>query len=215
MDADCFMTSSTEHPIAPDSAPYVLADLPYAYDALAPVIIPAIMELHHGTHHRSYVTNANTLLAKLDALPEGDDPSTLLRALSFNVSGHVMHELFWASMTPGGGGQPGPQMRVELERAFGSVDRAKALLTASVAKLAGSGWGVLSWETSANRLMVSQVHDHQHDALVGSVPIMCIDGWEHAYYLQYQANRAAWANAFWDIVDWESAENRLAEAVAW
>ncbi len=191
---------------------YVLADLPYDYDALAPVVIPRIMELHHGTHHRAYVTNANALLERLASLPPGDDPSQLLRALSFNVSGHVLHDLFWSSMSPSTS-TPGPLMAAELTRAFGSIDQGKAMLTSSVAKLAGSGWGVLSWEPHGQRLAVSQVHDHQHDALVGGVPILCIDGWEHAYYLQYEADRAGWAKAFWEICNWAGAEERLRTAI--
>ena len=197
---------------APATGPYTLADLPYDYDALAPVVRARIMELHHGTHHRAYVNNANQLLDRISSIPEADDPSALLRALSFNVSGHVLHNLFWHSMSPQGGGQPGAFTTAELETAYGSVSRAKGLLTASVAKLAGSGWGVLSWEPLAGRLVISQVHDHQHDALVGAVPLLAIDGWEHAYYLQYEANRAAWAAAFWDIVDWAGVEARLINA---
>lgn len=192
---------------------HVLADLPYDYDALAPVVIPRIMELHHGTHHRAYVTNANTLVDRVASLPAGEDPSALLRALSFNVSGHVLHELFWASMSPSTS-VPGSLLAGELTRAFGSVDHAKDVLTASVAKLAGSGWGVLSWEPVAQRLVASQVHDHQHDSIVGSVPILAIDGWEHAYYLQSESDRAGWAKAFWGICNWAGAEDRLNMAMA-
>ena len=191
---------------------YVLADLPYDHDALAPVVIPRIMELHHGTHHRAYVTNANALVERIASLPAGDDPGALLRALSFNVSGHVLHELFWSSMSPTTSA-PGPLLAGELTRAFGSVDHAKGVLTASVAKLAGSGWGLLSWEPVSRRLVASQAHDHQHDVLVGSVPILAIDGWEHAYYLQYEADRAGWAKAFWEICNWAGVEERLRTAM--
>lgn len=191
---------------------YVLADLPYDYDALDPVIIPRILELHHGTHHRSYVTNANALTERIASLAPGDDPSALLRALSFNVSGHRLHELFWESMSPSSS-QAGPLCSEELARSFGSIDAAKSLLTRSVARLAGSGWGVLSWDPMARRVLVSQVHDHQHDAVLGAIPILAIDGWEHAYYLQYESDRAGWAKAFWDVCNWSGVEERLRVAM--
>jgi superoxide dismutase, Fe-Mn family len=188
---------------------YTLPNLPYATDALEPVIAKRIMELHHGTHHASYVKAANLLTAELRELPADKDPSSLERALSFNVSGHRLHSLFWECMAPGGKGSPSPELTARIEESFGSVDTLKLRMSMTVEKLAGSGWAALSWEPVGRRLVVSQIHDHQHDQILGGTPILVIDGWEHAYYLQYEAARAKWATAFWNIVDWDATSKRL------
>lgn len=193
---------------------FVLPDLPYQIDALEPVVSSRIMELHHGTHHASYVKTANELLDKLAALaPEGDSV-TLERALNFNVSGHVLHSLFWTCMSPNGGGQPEAGFAEQVTNTFGSVEQMIARLTTAVSALSGSGWGALVWEPTADRLFVTQIHDHQNDHIAGSVPLLVIDGWEHAYYLQYEAAKAKWAKAFWDIVDWKRVASRFDDARA-
>lgn len=191
------------------SAQYELPELPYATDALQPVISSRIMELHHGTHHKAYVTAANDLTAKLSVLDPKEDPTALLRALSFNVSGHMLHSLFWQCMTPGGSGAPPAALTDQITKSFGSVETLKARMTATVAKLQGSGWAAMVWEPVLQGLAVVQIHDHQHDQMVGATPILVIDAWEHAYYLQYEAAKAKWAEAFWDIVDWKSTDQRL------
>jgi superoxide dismutase, Fe-Mn family len=188
---------------------YSLPDLPYATNALEPTVSKRIMELHHGTHHAGYVKAANLLLDELQNLPVDKDPSQLERALSFNVSGHRLHSLFWQCMAPGGAGSPSPELTSRIEESFGSVDAMKARMSMTVEKLAGSGWAALVWEPEARRLVVSQIHDHQHDQISGGIPILVIDGWEHAYYLQYEAARAKWAVAFWEVVDWDSVSHRL------
>ena len=193
----------TSHPV------YELPDLPYDYNALEPTISARIMELHHGTHHAAYVKGANELLEKLDGLAPTDDPSALIRSLSFNVSGHVLHSLFWTSMSPDGGGTPPDSIAAAIESSFGSIEGLQGRMTATIEKLAGSGWAVLSWESVGSRLIVSQVHDHQNDQLAGATPLLVIDGWEHAYYLQYEAAKAKWAKAFWDVVDWRNVGARF------
>jgi superoxide dismutase, Fe-Mn family len=92
---------------------------------------------------------------------------------------------------------------------FGSVNALKSQMTMALEKLSGSGWSALVWEPTAHRLVVTQIHDHQHDQITGAEPILVIDGWEHAYYLQYEAGKAKWAAAFWDIVDWDGVARRL------
>jgi len=191
------------------SAQYQLPELPYATDSLQPVISARIMDLHHGTHHKAYVTAANELSTKLSVLDPTEDPSALLRALSFNVSGHVLHSLFWQCMTPGGSGAPPAALSDEITKSFGSLETLKARMTTTVAKLQGSGWAALVWEPVRQGLAVVQIHDHQHDQMVGATPILVIDAWEHAYYLQYEAAKAKWAEAFWDLVDWKSTDQRL------
>jgi superoxide dismutase, Fe-Mn family len=192
---------------------YSLPDLPYATDALEPVISKRIMELHHGTHHASYVKAANLIIEELRVLPPNEDPSALERALSFNVSGHRLHSLFWQCMAPGGKGTPSAELKSRIEEGFGDVEHLKVRMSITVEKLAGSGWAALVWEPTARRLVVAQIHDHQHDQFLGGTPILVIDGWEHAYYLQYEAARAKWAVAFWNIVDWDAVSNRLHDVV--
>ena len=195
---------------APKQAQYVLPEVPYDRAALQPIISARTMELHHGTHHATYVKTANELLEKLSELPPDGDSAALERALNFNISGHLLHSLFWTCMSPNGGGRPTGSLAGALTNTFGSVDRVVDRLTAAVTTLSGSGWGALVWEPRADRLMVTQIHDHQNDHVAGAVPLLVIDGWEHAYYLQYEAARAKWAKAFWDIVDWRTVADRPA-----
>ena len=191
--------------------PYSLPELPYCESALEPVVSGEIMELHHGTHHANYVKAANDAVAKLDALAADEDPSALLRALAFNLSGHVLHSLFWTSMSPHAT-QISPALDEAIVVAFGSVSSLRARMTSTLAHLSGSGWAVLAWEPVARRLLVSSVHDHQGEVVQGATPLLVIDGWEHAYYLDYKANRAKWAEQFFDIADWSSASDRLEAA---
>lgn len=194
-------------------AAYALPELAYELDALEPVVSSEIMELHYNTHHAAYVKAANAALGKLDALAADEDPSALLRALSFNVGGHVLHSLFWMSMSPKGG-KPSSVLADEITRSFGSMDVLKSRMSQTLAKLAGSGWAALCWEPVARRLIVSQIHDHQSEMIAGASPLLVIDGWEHAYYLDYKADRAAWAEKFFDVADWDSASARFVEAAS-
>jgi superoxide dismutase, Fe-Mn family len=192
---------------------YTLPTLPYELDALTPVISEQIMTLHHGTHHQAYVKGANETLEKLSELLPDADPAPLSRALSFNVGGHVLHSLFWNSMTPKGSGTPSLSLTTRIEASFGSVENLISRMTLTVEKLSGSGWAALVWEPVSGKLMVTQIHDHQHDQITGATPVMVIDGWEHAYYLQYEAAKAKWAKAFWEVANWGGLEARI-EALA-
>ena len=207
------MTTLMTEPLT-ESVIYTLPALPYAPDALQPVLSSQILELHHGTHHAGYVKAANELVEKLAELPAADDPSALLRSLSFNVGAHVLHSLFWKSMTPSGSAASAVSapFNAAIERDFGSHATMTGRMTNAVAKLSGSGWATLSWEPIGRRLVVGQLHDHQHDHILGAVPLLVIDGWEHAYYLQYQSKRADWAKAFFDVADWAGASERFAVA---
>jgi superoxide dismutase, Fe-Mn family len=188
---------------------FTLPALSYSYGALEPVISARIMELHHGTHHAAYVKKANQLTEDLRSLSPDQDPSALVRSLAFNVSGHQLHSLFWEGMRPPGGHDPSRETLHDLEQFFGSVDLLKARMTSAVENLSGSGWAALVWEPLSRRLVVSQIHDHQHDQIANSTPILVIDGWEHAYYLQYEAGKAKWASAFWSVCDWDGLGGRL------
>ena len=189
-------------------APYSLPDLPYAPDALQPIISARTMELHHGTHHAAYVKAANEISSKLTDLEVDADPSALLRALAFNVSGHVLHSLFWTSMTPGGS-TPSAALDNAIVASFGSISALEKRMSATIAKLSGSGWAVLAWEPNACQLVISQGHDHQSELIVGTSPLLVIDGWEHAYYLDYTSEKAKWADKFFEVADWTSASDRF------
>ena len=193
---------------------YSLPELPYRYDALEPLLSREILELHHGAHHAAYVKGANETLDKLtDARRTGrfDYIGQLEKSLAFNLSGHVLHSLLWRNLTPGGGGTPSGEILTALKEGFGSFDAFKEQLTAAAASVQGSGWGALSWEPLGKRLLVEQVFDHQGNTGNGTVPILVVDMWEHAYYLQYRNKKAAWLDAFWQLVNWTDVAARLSK----
>jgi superoxide dismutase, Fe-Mn family len=192
---------------------YELPELPYSPDALEPLLSQELVELHHDAHHAAYVKGANDTLEKLaDARDSGEFEhiGQLEKSLAFNVSGHVMHSLLWKNLTPGSdGGAPTGAVATALQRHFGSFDAFKAQLTAAAANLQGSGWGALSWEPLGKRLLVEQVFDHQGNTGNGTLPIMVVDMWEHAYYLQYRNRKAEWLEAYWQLVNWADVAARL------
>ncbi len=190
------------------TATYSLPELAYELDSLSPVLSAPLLDLHYNKHHGAYVKKANEITDALFALAPDADPSALLRGLSFNVSGHALHSLFWSSMTPGST-KPSDALKTAITKSFGSEEVLKARLIGAVAKLAGSGWGALVWEPIAQQLQVVQLHDHQSDFIVGATPLLVIDGWEHAYYLDYKSDRETWAKKFFEVADWASASARF------
>ncbi len=196
---------------------YALPDLPYDYSALEPHVDARIMELHHDKHHAAYVKGANTALEKLaDARDSGDFAliTKLSKDLAFNLSGHVLHSVFWTCMSPDGGGKPEGDLATAIDGSFGTFDDFKAQLTEATTSVQGSGWGALAWEPTAGRLIVEQVYDHQSNVGQGSDPVLVIDAWEHAFYLQYLNDKASWVDAFWEVADWESAARRFDDLCA-
>ena len=193
---------------------YALPELPYGYDALEPHVSRELLELHHDAHHAAYVKGANDTLDKLeDARHERrfDYIGQLTQNLAFNVAGHVLHSLLWKNLTPNGNGSPGGELEAQIERDFGGFASFKEQLTAAAAAVQGSGWGALSWEPLGRRLVVEQVYDHQGNTGNSTVPILVVDMWEHAYYLQYRNKKAAWLEAFWQLVNWTDVAQRLAK----
>jgi Fe-Mn family superoxide dismutase len=191
---------------------YTLPDLPYDYSALEPHVDARIMELHHDKHHAAYVKGANTALEKLaDARDSGDFAliTKLSKDLAFNLSGHVLHSVFWTCMSPDGGGKPEGELAAAIEESFGTFEDFKAQLSEATTTVQGSGWGALAWEPMAERLIVEQVYDHQSNVGQGSDPVLVIDAWEHAFYLQYLNDKAAWVDAFWEVADWAAAAERF------
>jgi superoxide dismutase, Fe-Mn family len=198
-------------------ADYTLPDLPYDFGALEPHYSGEILELHHDKHHAAYVTGANTTLEKLaDARDKGDFGAIvgLEKTLAFNLSGHVLHSIFWTNLSPEGGDKPDGDLGSAIDKHFGSFDGFKAQLTQATTTIQGSGWGVLVWEPLGRRLLVEQVYDHQGNIGQGSVPLLVFDAWEHAFYLQYKNVKADFVAALWNIVNWADVANRYNSARA-
>src|SRR5688572_3732508 len=193
---------------------YELPELPYGYDALEPHVSSETLELHHDAHHAAYVKGANDTLEKLEdarSRRQFEHIGQLEKSLAFNVAGHVLHSLLWKNLAPGGQDAPAGETAAALERDFGGVEAFKEQLTAAAGAVQGSGWGALSWEPLGRRLLVEQVYDHQGNTGNATVPILVVDMWEHAYYLQYRNKKAAWLEAFWELVNWTDVTQRLAK----
>lgn len=199
---------------------YKLPELPYAHDALEPHIDEATMKLHHGKHHNGYVNNANAalegheelqklsveeLLAKLDEVPE-----EIRTALRNNAGGHANHSLFWEVLSPKGGGEPTGDLADAINKAFGSFDEFKDLFATAATGQFGSGWGWLVVDNG--ELKVTSTANQDSPLSQGQTPILGVDVWEHAYYLNYQNLRGDYVNAFWNLVNWDEVARRYEEA---
>jgi Fe-Mn family superoxide dismutase len=198
-----------------DSEVYSLPDLGYDPGALEPHISGRIMELHHDKHHAAYVKGANTALAKLDERRQKGDFTTismLEKNLAFNVSGHVLHSVYWTNLSPDGGGEPTGELATLVEETFGGYLVFRQQMTEAAGTIQGSGWALASWEPVAARLVVQQVHDHQGNHGQGTVPLFAIDAWEHAFYLQYENRKAEYLEAIWNVVNWADVSERLRRA---
>ena len=196
---------------------YTLPELGYDYAALEPHISASIMELHHSKHHQAYVTGANGALAALAAARDAGDLSNvnkLEKDLAFNLGGHVNHSIFWTNLSPDGGDKPTGDLEAAIDDSFGSFDKFQAHFTATAMGVQGSGWAVLGWDSLGQRPIVSQFFDQQGNLPAGLVPLLMLDVWEHAYYLDYKNVRADYVKAFWNIVDWSNVQSRLAAAAA-
>lgn len=196
-------------------AAYELPELPYDYSALEPHISGQIIELHHDKHHNAYVTGANQTLEKLEAARSAGDFGSIVgleKTLAFNLSGHVLHSIYWTNMSPNGGGAPDGDLAAAIDENFGSFDAFKAQLTHATSTVQGSGWGALMWDPMGKRLLVEQIYDHQGNVGQGGLPLLVIDIWEHAFYLQYKNVKADYVSAFWNVVNWADVSRRLAGA---
>jgi Fe-Mn family superoxide dismutase len=196
-------------------ARYVLPDLDYDFGALEPHISGQIMELHHGKHHKGYVDNANDTLDKLEEARGKKDFSRLAaleRSLAFNLSGHVLHSIFWKNLVSDGGEAPSGELARLIVRDFGSFEGFRSQLTEVAATIMGSGWAALVWEPIAQRLLTCQIYDHQSNLSQGGVALMVIDAWEHAYYLQYRNQKTEFFKAVWNLWNWDDVASRLEAA---
>jgi Fe-Mn family superoxide dismutase len=191
---------------------YTLPELSYDYASLEPHISARIMELHHSKHHQAYVTGAN---AALDAMAEARESGNfgnlpkLQKDLAFHLGGHVNHSVFWQNLSPTGGEAQG-ELLAAITEYFGSFDAFKAHFTASAMGIQGSGWAYLAWDAMGNRLVIGQLYDQQGNIALGSVPLLMLDMWEHAFYLDYQNVKGDYVKAFWNIINWEDVAKRFA-----
>jgi Fe-Mn family superoxide dismutase len=195
--------------------PYELPDLDYDYGALEPHYSARMLELHHSKHHKAYVDGVNSTLDKLAAARDADDMSAIVgleKALAFNLSGHVLHTVFWKNLHPNGGDRPDGELASAIDEFFGSFDAFRAQLTSAATSVQGSGWGALSWEALGERLYIEQVYDHQGNVGQSGVPLLVIDAWEHAYYLQYENRRADYVQAIWNVLNWADVAARFERA---
>lgn len=194
---------------------YALPELTYDYAALEPHISGRIMELHHSKHHAAYVAGAN---AALDAMAEARETGSfaninrLEKDLAFHLGGHINHSIFWTNLSPNGGDKPTGELAAAMDEFFGSFDAFVAHFTAASMGIQGSGWGVLSWDPIGRRLIIQQLFDQQGNAAQATIPLLQLDMWEHAFYLDYVNVKADYVKAFWNLVNWQNVTDRFLAA---
>ncbi len=188
-----------------------LPELPYPYNALEPHYDEQTVKLHHDAHHKAYVDGLNNAEAKLAEAREKGDFSLVKhweRELAFHGSGHILHTLFWDSMKPGGGGPATGKIAELIDRDFGGFDSFKKQFSAAAVAVEGSGWALLCCNPLFGKLEILTAEKHQNLTQWGVVPVLALDVWEHAYYLKYQNKRAAFVEAWWNLVDWDGVNGR-------
>lgn len=195
---------------------HTLPDLPYDFGALEPSISAKIMELHHGKHHQTYVNGLNQAEESLqEALQKKEVKSAiaLQKAINFNGGGHINHTLFWENLAPsknGGGELSSGPLKDAIDRDFGGLDQLKQKFNGQIAAIQGSGWGWLGYNPQTKKLDI--VTTANQDPLLSHVPLIGVDAWEHAFYLQYQNVKADYFKAIWDVINFKTAEERLQKA---
>lgn len=192
-----------------------LPPLPYAYDALEPYIDQQIMRLHHDQHHRSYVEGLNRAEKKMEEARRSGDFSLIKhweREAAFNGAGHYLHTIFWNNMSPDGGGEPRGDIATQIKQDFSSFSRFKKHFSEAAKNVEGVGWALLVWSPRSHRLAILQAEKHQYLSQQDIVPLLVLDVWEHAYYLQYQTDRAKYVDNWWNIVNWDDVNRRFLEA---
>lgn len=199
---------------------YTLPDLPYGYDALEPYIDVETMHLHHDKHHNTYVTNLNAAIEKYPELGEqsieelmknlNEVPEAIRTAVRNNGGGHANHSFFWKIMAPNAGGEPTGAIKDAIDQAFGSFEKMKEEFKTAATGRFGSGW---AWLVLNNgKLEITSTANQDSPLTDGKTPIIGLDVWEHAYYLKYKNVRPDYIAAFWDVVNWDQANENLANA---
>jgi len=202
---------------------YELPKMPYAYDALEPHIDARTMEIHHTKHHQTYTTKLNDALGKCSSDIQNKDildilsdlsqvPDELKKAINFNGGGYDNHKLFWNNMKPNGGGEPGGAVADAINSSFGSFTDFKEKFSSTTAVIQGSGWGWLVYNPSSSKIEYVAMSNQDSPRTKGLVPLLGLDVWEHAYYLNYQNKRPDYIAAWWNVVNWDEVDNRLSKA---
>ena len=202
---------------------YELPKMPYAYDALEPHIDARTMEIHHTKHHQTYTTKLNDALGKCSSDIQNKDildilsdlsqvPDELKKAINFNGGGYDNHKLFWNNMKPNGGGEPGGAVADAINSSFGSFADFKEKFSSTTAVIQGSGWGWLVYNPSSSKVEYVAMSNQDSPRTKGLVPLLGLDVWEHAYYLNYQNKRPDYIAAWWNVVNWDEVDNRLSKA---
>jgi len=198
-------------------AKYTLPDLTYDYSALEPFVSGTIMTLHHDKHHAAYVNGANLALEAMEEARANNalaNINKLQKDLAFNLAGHVNHVVFWKNLSPDGGDKPTGELAAAVDEFFGSFDAFMAHFTAAALGIQGSGWAILAWDVLGQKLIIEQLYDHQGNLAPASIPVLMLDMWEHAFYLDYQNVKADYVKAFWNIVNWADVQARFEAARA-
>ena len=193
-----------------------LPALPYAYNALEPVIDEQTVTLHHDKHHAGYVKGLNNAEKMLQQAREANDFGLIKhweRELAFHGSGHILHTIFWENLAPNGSGEPLGKLAQAIAQDFGDFAKFKAQMMAATNAVEGSGWGVLAWQPIFNRLDIFQAEKHQDLTQWGAIPLLVIDVWEHAYYLKYQNRRLEFVTNIFQIINWQDVTKRYEHAL--
>ena len=196
---------------------YELPKLDYEYSALSPYISEEQLKLHHLKHHMAYVNGANTIFEKLQKSRQENsdlDMKSTLKELSFHINGHILHSLFWKSICPKSLSREKPLGKLAklIDSEFGSLERFRKEFSQAALTVEGSGWSALGHCKKTNGLLLMQIEKHNVNCLVGFKPLLVLDLFEHAYYLDYKNERAKFIDAFWNIVNWKEAEKRVEDA---
>lgn len=194
---------------------YTLPELSYDYAALEPNISARIMELHHSKHHAAYVAGANTALENLAEARSSNNFANVAKYskdLAFNLGGHTNHSIFWNNLSPEGGDKPEGELAAAIDDSFGSFDAFRAHFTAAAMGIQGSGWALLSYEGLGGNILIEQLFDQQGNVPVATTPLLMLDMWEHAFYLDYVNVKADYVKAFWNIVNWADVAKRFEAA---
>lgn len=199
---------------------YTLPELPYPKDALEPHIDAKTMEIHHGKHHNAYVTNLNAALEGAGVAEQSIEdlcrniesvPEKIRTAVRNNGGGHANHSMFWKIMSPAGGGEPTGDLAKAIDSELGGFAKFKEDFAKAATTRFGSGWAWLS-VTPAGKLVVESTPNQDNPYMAGNTPILGLDVWEHAYYLNYQNRRPDYIGAFWNVIDWMAVGERYTQA---
>ncbi|KKP31303.1 MAG: superoxide dismutase [Candidatus Staskawiczbacteria bacterium RIFOXYB1_FULL_32_11] len=199
---------------------YNLPNLLYEYNALEPYMSEQVLILHHTKHHQAYVNSANDLITKLEDARKNNlelDFKSISKALSFNIAGHILHEIFWKIMAPESSGKNKPSIKdtpkisEQIEKDFGGFDRFKKEFSETAKSVEGSGWALLTWHKEHGNLNIIQIEKHNVNLYPEQKILLALDVWEHSYYLDYKNDRAKFVENWWNIVNWQEVNHRFTQ----